>query len=525
MKRVLALLIIYSMILSLCSCGSDDEALVVPEQLIRAHISDDLPLYEIKAERIGITDELPEEAVYLVEVLKPRADGMVTEQLLTVRSTVTDDAEILDLYDVSFDGCSDLIVRYSQTPHSAAWYHAYRWLVDEQRFEAEPFFEFCCSGKPVVLPESRQLATRDVTLSNVEETLYTLDADGSFSELRRCCTERYDCCRYIIEELQDGEWATLCDERFSLGEEISVQDRARLTSLFYYGNNWSLLNDIMRFAEQYACCRESSGVYGFEHISEMLLNSGEPCDEELYNSEKQYAESAERGTSTVSSYYTGISYTDNCCRVNVAVRTSASGNGSEPDCPTKYLAIDVSPDIMPLHICGVSEGLPPTQDDNAIFDIEYCEDGRTAFYFLDSEHNRLEQSFWPKDRYIPEMEFVDDTLLEFHQGAGTGVWVSVYYDVAARRASSDILNSFYLDNNIILLLDLTEDGRVCIRIRDIFDENRYCCELYPDFAPVANPFDASRAFELLDGSHLSITYTDSQWRTVTQEFEIPDIYE
>lgn len=523
MKRAFALLLIFAILLSLCACsGINENANSSPKQILHAHISDDLPLYEIRVNKPGTTDELTNEAVYSIEVLEPNGEVMATEQILTVRSTVKDDNNILELYDINFDGYSDMIVRYNQTPHSAAWYCAYRWLTNEQHFEAEPFFEFCCSGEPIAISESRMLVTMDVTLSSVYETLYKLDADGNFNELRRCCIDRYDCYHYIIEELQEDKWGMLCDERFSFDEEITVQDSIRLTSIFLYGNNWSVLNDLMRFAELYAYNRETSRSYESEQMTEMLTDD----DEELLESEKQYSESLSMDTEAVSAYATSISYTDDSCRVNVTVRTNTSESGGKSCFAVKYLAIDVKPDFLlrPLCICGVSDGVPPTQDDNAVFDIEYSEAGETIISFYDMGHNRLEHGFWPMNKG-PEMTFIDDSLLEFRYGAGTGVWVSVYYDLATRSVSNCFTSAFYLGKRKIMFFDLTEDNRMCIHIENAFDKNEYGCKLYSDFAPVGNPYDALMAYELLDGSHLSMTYVDSEWRIVTQVFEIPDIYE
>jgi len=252
MKRLYLLItLLLASIVPIYGCGSADSA---PHQetdnavIIPLSIGDNLPRLEL---RVTCADsslsysygDAADEHLYTLEVVELREPERAnrTLQMFTVPSELDSADEIISVFDINHDDCSDIIVRTHQTAHSAAWYSAYRWLPEKGCFESEPFFDYLCSGQPT-LPDRNMMVTSDVTVTSIQWSLYLLDEQGYYRHARTMFCERYDSIfysvtQYSVDQTNAPQLLYACD--YSFDEEIPEEEVMRLNSFFFFGDGHS----------------------------------------------------------------------------------------------------------------------------------------------------------------------------------------------------------------------------------------------------------------------------------------------
>ena len=451
------------------------------------------------------TGEYFEQFVYTVTVEKERGSEQppITTQIFTVHSEIDDPSAIIELADIDHDDCPDLLVRTLQTVHSAAWYDAYRFLPEEERFEAEPFFTYLCSGLPKRIG-GNQLMTLQATASETECALYQLGSDDRYHLLRSYFAEHYDGTRYTVTDSTSDKGETLYEQHFD--GDLTMQDTLKINSLFFYGDTFSCRNELMTFAENYCFLRETGGDV-FENARHMLRDNPS-----LAEQEQAYFATKNATAECRAAFATGMSETkDNTLRVYVTCFVQPTeAQGYQP----KHLAVDLEYDSIyyDMSVCAVSDAPAPDDNRETLSMVEYEQDTDSfRFYWYDTAA-ALGNGKLP----LSHIRYVDENVIEFRQGAETDVWYSQYLRTDTHEAGLCLPTAMYLGHGIALYPSRSNE----FTLAHAFDEKAYRYSFSTGVFS-ANPADWFYRFSLVDSQHLKLSLDGED--SVDRIFTVPAI--
>lgn len=431
--------------------------------------------------------------VYTVTVKKDRGSEQspLTTQVFTIYSEIDDPSAIIEFADINHDDCPDLLVRTLQTIHSAAWYDAYRFIPEEGRFEAEPFFTYLSSGLPQCIGDN-QLMTMQSTASETECELYRIGNDNRYHHLRSYFAERYDGTQYTVTDYTSEDSKTLYQQHFD--GELTIQDTLKIYSLFFYGDTFSYLNHLMNFAEDYCFLRENGGK-PFENARHMLLDNPS-----LLEQEQAYFAAKDSSAECIP-FVTGISEAiGDTLRIYITCFIHLPETQAYQ---TKHLAVDLEYDSIYYGISVSSINDAPPSDENAeVFcAAEYEQDTDSyQFYWYDAEHQKIRGKLENGKFSLSHARYVDENVIEFHQDTGTGVWYSQYFRTDSHEASQSLPNAIYLGHDLALYPNQYNEFSMV----NVYDEKAYSYSFSTGVFP-ANTTDFHYLFTLVDNQHIKMS--------------------
>lgn len=112
---------------------------------------------------------------------------------------------------------------------------------------------------------------------------------------------------------------------------------------------------------------------------------------------------------------------------------------------------------------------------------------------------------------------VNDFVIHVKISAGSCARQEWFYNRKTGEKSEEFFNVSAVNNTMIVYMEFTDEGKICLVIRDIFDQNTFYKEITRDFSRIAIAcLDLSEAV-FLDEKDLKIEYYPGENREVIQE--------
>lgn len=155
--------------------------------------------------------------------------------------------------------------------------------------------------------------------------------------------------------------------------------------------------------------------------------------------------------------------------------------------------------------------------------VNSTSDGQhVAVTFWDSDGNRLFRRLYYGWREVNITEETEQ-ILSVSRGVGTGLWYTWYFDSSTSFLSAEFECPYTVKAPYVAMACAPqEDGTRRLCVFNVFDRDGYSYFADLDFAETANPSDALREVELLDNTHILVTYlSGTDFETKQVELEVP----
>ena len=112
---------------------------------------------------------------------------------------------------------------------------------------------------------------------------------------------------------------------------------------------------------------------------------------------------------------------------------------------------------------------------------------------------------------------INDLVIHVIVSAGSYARQEWFYNRKTGEKSEEFFNVSAVNNTMTAYMEFTEEGKICLIIRDIFDKNTFYNEITRDFSKTATACSDLKEAVFLDEKTLKIEYFVGEDRDVVQE--------
>lgn len=137
--------------------------------------------------------------------------------------------------------------------------------------------------------------------------------------------------------------------------------------------------------------------------------------------------------------------------------------------------------------------------------LYYDESSGTYSYQIFSLENEIIEE--GADIYrVAFIKEISDTIIHLAISVGSPARYECFFDRETGEKSEGYFNVSAVNNRTVVYMDWTQEGEICLVIKDMFDKNRLYKEIIRDFSPTAVPSNDLTKAVFLDDTTLEIEY-------------------
>ena len=137
--------------------------------------------------------------------------------------------------------------------------------------------------------------------------------------------------------------------------------------------------------------------------------------------------------------------------------------------------------------------------------LYYDESSGTYSYQIFSLENEIIEE--GADIYrVAFIKEISDTIIHLAINVGSPARYECFFDRETGEKSEGYFNVSAVNNRTVVYMDWTQEGEICLVIKDMFDKNRLYKEIIRDFSPTAVPSNDLTKAVFLDDTTLEIEY-------------------